>query len=221
MYSFNRIEQHIMSEAQTTMRMLISKQHLQQSVQKCADVINAKFAGKDVVIVGILKGAVYFYVDLTRKLTILHSCYFIEATSYHDSQSQSGLSIFSSITPQKFAGKHVILIDELYDNGHTLDTIKTAIHEKANVPLDMIFTCTLFKKKKETKYALPDLFGISIPDIWVVGYGLDDKQQYRHFENLYAIQKNEGVEKTDDDKMFDDDALWNNMMFSIIAQCNS
>src|SRR5687767_1719395 len=154
-----------MCESQTTMQKLISKENLQKSVLKCAGVINAKFAGKDVVVVGILKGAVYFYVDLTRMLTIPHSCYFIEATSYHDSQSQSGLSIFSSITPKKFAGKHVVLVDELYDNGKTLDAIKVAIHEKANIPLDMIFTCTLFKKDKKTKYPAPDLFGIVIPDV--------------------------------------------------------
>jgi hypoxanthine phosphoribosyltransferase len=202
------------------MQMLISKAEIQKSVCKCASVINAKFAGKDVVVVGILKGAVYFYVDLTRKLTIPHSCYFIEATSYHDSQSQSGLSIFSSIASGKFTNKHVILVDELYDGGKTMDAIKRAIHEKANVPYDMIFTCALFKKNKKTEYPALDLYGISLPDVWVVGYGLDDKQQNRHFESLYAVPKIEGIEKTDDDKMFDDPTLWNKIVNDIIVQCN-
>jgi len=193
----------------------MTENEIRQVVKKCTNVINQKFESTNIVMVCILKGAAYFYVDLTRELTIPHSCYFIEATSYHDSQSQTGLSIFSSIVPEKFIDKHVIIVDELFDNGETLNNIKSAIHTKANVPLEMIFTCTAFKKNKETKYQLPDLCGISLPDVWVVGYGLDNKQENRHFKNLYAIPKDGNVTKTDDDKIFDDEELWGKMRCDI------
>lgn len=205
-------------ESTTTMKILVTQEQIEKSVQKCAAIINEKFADTDILVVCILKGAVYFFTDMTRKLKD-HSCYFIEATSYHDSQSQTGLSIFNSITPKKFANKHIILIDELYDGGKTINEIKTAIHEKAAVPLDKIFTCTLFKKNKVTEFAPPDLYGILIPDVWVVGYGLDDKQEKRNYRNLYAVPKVGDVPKTEDDKIFDDVILWDRAVNEIAKYC--
>jgi len=199
---------------------LLSHEKVQQGVQACAHIINEKFHGKNVVLVCILKGAAYFFVDLTRALTIPHSTYFIEASSYHDSQVQSGLSILGSIEPSKFADREVILVDELFDNGHTLESMRQAIHEKADVLLEKIFTCTLFRKNKHTpcglilgispqgltprgtEYPLPNLYSIIVPDVWLVGYGLDDKQTKRNWPSLFAMQKVPGVTPTDDDQMF-------------------
>lgn len=190
-------------------KILLTEENIQHYVKKCAEFINIKFRGKDVVVACILKGAVYFFVDFTRYLTIPHSCYFIEASSYHDSQKQSEqISIMGSIEPSKFEKKHVILVDELFDNGHTMHEIKNAIHEKAHVPLDMIFTCTAFIKNKPPKYEPPNLFGVIVPNVWLVGYGLDDKQKNRNLKFLCGCPKSEGVTETEDDKMFVDDKYY-------------
>lgn len=152
-----------------------------------------------------MKGAVYFHVDLTRMLTIPHSQYFIEASSYHDSQSQSEkVELLSKIVPSKFVGKKVILIDELYDNGTTLNNLKEKISEIAGVKLDDIFTCTIFKKKKETNKPAPDLYGILVPNVWLVGYGLDDMQEKRNWPHLFAVPKSIDIPLTIDDKLFED-----------------
>src|SRR5688572_5982260 len=80
---------------------------------------------RGVVIASILKGAIYFTVDLTRKLIFPHSLYFIEASSYKNEQTQSEeLELLSKIIPSKFENKIVILLDELYDNGLTLYQVK-------------------------------------------------------------------------------------------------
>ena len=190
-------------------KILLTGKDIQHYVKKCAEFINIKFKGKDVVVACILKGAVYFFVDFTRYLTIPHSCYFIEASSYHDNQKQSEqISIMGSIEPSKFEGKHVILLDELFDNGQTMHEIKNAIHEKANVPLNMIFTCTAFIKNKKSKYEPPNLFGIIVPNVWLVGYGLDDKQKKRNWEFLCGCPKTEGIPETEDDQIFADNKYY-------------
>ncbi len=177
-------------------------------VKYCAAEIDSRFEGQDVVVACILKGAAYFHVDLTRALTIPHSSYFIEASSYKDSQTQSDeLEILSVINPEKFQGKKVVLIDELFDNGKTLSSVKAKIAEKAHIPLDDIFTCVAFKKNKETSEPAPDLCGKVVPDVWLVGYGLDDKQTKRNWTSLYAVPKSEGLSKTADDAMFDNETL--------------
>ena len=102
-------------------KVVLTPEEINTVVKYCAKQINDKFKGKNIVICAILKGAVYFFVDLTRYLTIPYSCYFIEASSYHNKQTQSEmLKIESSINPSKFEGKHVILLDELFDNGLTM-----------------------------------------------------------------------------------------------------
>lgn len=200
-------------------KLVLTENEIMFAVEKCANVINKLFDGKDIVVVCILKGAVYFFVDLTRYLTVPHSTYFIEATSYHDKQTQSAcVSIMSSIEPSKFTNKDVILVDELFDNGHTMNQIKVAIHEKALVPMDKIFTCTIFKKNKITEFVPPDLYGVVVPNVWLVGYGLDDKQKCRNWKSLWACPKCEGVDNSTDDAIFEDDAYYQIVRNEILAQ---
>lgn len=201
----------------TDWKVILTEHEIEHFVQKCADIINDKFKGEKIVVACILKGAVYFHVDLTRKLTIPHSSYFIEASSYKDGQESGELEILSVIHPSKFEGKKVVLLDELFDNGKTLNRVKQKLHEKANVPLDDIFTCTLFKKNKCVSEPLPNLYGISIPDVWVVGYGLDDKQEKRNWTTLYGCPKIEGIPKTKDDVIFDDNGRHQEWRYDVHA----
>jgi hypoxanthine phosphoribosyltransferase len=130
-------------------RLILTEEEIDRCVSKCANHINEYFAGQEVVVACVLKGAVYFHVDLTRKLTIPHSCYFIEASSYLNEQKQSEeLEILSVIKPEKFQGKKVILVDELFDNGVTINEVRQKIHECTDVPLDDIYTCVAFMKDK-------------------------------------------------------------------------
>jgi hypoxanthine phosphoribosyltransferase len=200
-------------------RMILTPEEIDKAVRYCAGIINEKFRGKKIVICCILKGAVFFFVDLTRYLTIHYSCYFIEASSYHNNQTQSEmLKIESSINPSKFVDRHVILLDELFDNGFTINQIKSAISTQASVPLDMIYTCTLFKKMKVVKAEPPNLHGLLVPDIWLVGYGLDDQQEKRGWTYLYACPKCDSVQKTLDDEIFVNDEAYGLMRITMIKQ---
>jgi hypothetical protein len=102
----------------------------------------------------------------------------------------------------------VVLLDELYDNGKTLQSVKEALYKSEELALEEkdIFTCTLFKKEKDTQasYRLPDLYGMDVPDVWLVGYGLDDCQEKRGWNCLFAIPKIDGIPKGPLDEMFED-----------------
>lgn len=192
---------------------ILTKDQIKLINHKLATHINNRFEGQKVIVVCILKGAVYFHVHLTELLTVEHSQYFIEASSYHDAQTQSGqIEILSQIVPSKFANRKVILLDELYDNGSTLNNVKRKISELAFVDPDDIFTCTIFKKDKETDQPDPDLFGILVPNVWLVGYGLDDRQEKRNWTDLWAVPKADNIAPTEDDKLFIDCDFYNGIM---------
>ena len=201
-------------------KLLLTYDEIQRAVKKCARVIDQKFYGKEVVVVGILKGVLPFFVNLVQEMQTEHSWYFIESSSYYNQQKQSKCNIMGSIEPSKFKDKYVVLVDELYDNGLTLSEVKKAVMEKAEVPEDKIFTCTLFKKNKETNYEPPDLFGIEVGDIWLVGMGLDDGQKKRNWKDLYAVPKEEGIPKTEDDNIFDDDKYYEQVRRKLLEQLN-
>lgn len=194
-------------------RLLLDTNDINNAVDKCADYINYNFKDKNVIIVGILKGAVYFFVDLTRRLEIPHSCHFIETTN----DSQSDHSIIKYIDPTIFKDKHVILIDELFDNGKTINNVKNIIHKNANVPLNMIFTCVAFKKNKMADYNEPDFYGSIVPNVWLVGYGLDDNQQKRNYINLWGVPKENYVCGSVDDQIFIDPSYYRNIRHALIT----
>lgn len=215
----------ITDEIRDKWKLLLNKDQIDVVVQGCADYINKNFKGKYIVLTCILKGAVYFLTALSQKLIIKHSLYFIEASSYKDSQTQGDkVAIIGDLVPSKFVGKHVILIDELFDNGETIAGVKKHMQETCGIHPSMIFTCTLFKKKKGVSYLSddlglgnsPDLFGMEVPDVWLVGYGLDFQQHYRGWTNLYACPKNKGVELSPDDELFTNDEIYKNICKKMI-----
>lgn len=200
-------------------RMVLTETEIRKCVTKCANRINREFAGKDIILTCILKGAAYFFVDLSRELTIPHSTYFIEASSYLNSQTQSEeVKILSQIVPSKFKDRHVILVDELFDSGQTLTKICEAVHQAAEVPMNMITTCTLFKKIRPDVKTNPDIFGIAVPNVWYVGYGLDHNQEKRGWTYLFACPKCHGIEKGPDDEIFNSKEKYDEMRRLLMNQ---
>lgn len=190
-------------------KKLLSKEDINYFVEKCANHLNNLYRDckQKIIVVCILKGAVYFHVDLTRLLNFPISQYHIEVSSYgNDKIQKDTIEILSLIQNNKFENKKVILIDELFDNGNTIMEVKQKIHEYGNVNLNDIYTCTLFKKNKQSSEDNNlDFYGVMVPNVWLVGYGLDYKQEMRELEELYGCPKDENVPKTSDDLLFDND----------------
>jgi hypoxanthine-guanine phosphoribosyltransferase len=146
-----------------------------------------------------------FMSDLCRTLTRPYSVYFVEASSYGDAKEQKGgsVSISSDIPTSKFHDSitkrphKIVLIDELLDNGKTMEEMKQHLLKRlsaTHTDNDILTTC-LFSKKRDRIYPEADVTGIpDLPDLWLVGYGLDDRGTKRGWTELFAIPKVKIVE---------------------------
>ncbi len=183
-------------------KLVIDFETIQTKLRKLALEIKSKQYDKELIICCILKGAAYFGVDLSRELqtiNIEHSMYFVEASSYKG-QEQVELQLLSRLIPEKFQNKHVLLVDELYDNGKTMDIIRGHLVESVpSLTESDITTCVMFQKRKKTDYPDPDLVGMEVPNVWLVGYGLDDNGLKRGLWSVWAVPKPSGSVWTSDD----------------------
>jgi hypoxanthine phosphoribosyltransferase len=149
-----------------------------------------------------------FVKDLSNALNRPNSIYFVEASSYSGQEQSAGVELLSRIVPSKFEGRKIVLVDELLDNGKTMDTMVTHLMKELNVPRTQIITCVLMSKDRpqRPKSWEADITGIAnLPDVWLVGYGLDDNGTKRGWPILFACPKAPGVPKEDADKIFNND----------------
>jgi len=208
------------SNVNSSWKLILTPSEIERVVKDCANEINQRFIGEDIVIVCLLKGATYFYVDLNRYITIQHTSCFIETKSY-ENQSQSSLQIISKIDPSIFKDKHVILVDELFDSGNTLCGVKNVLNQEFGISNNMIFSCTAFVKNRHQTHSLPDIFGIFVPDVWLVGYGLDLQQRNRNWTSLYAVPKKEGIPDSLDDQLFTNPEYYTHVRESMKLKCTN
>lgn len=185
-------------------QLLIHNDEIQQKIETIASRLNEKYRGVEpnkVVMLCSLKGAVYFFSDFTRKLTFFHTCSFVQNTLHtSDCKEQSELVVKTLIDPDAYKDKIVIIVDELYTNGHSLMKLVDYIRQ---FNPSVIETCVLFQKGSSDTNI--DYIGFTnLPNVWLVGYGIDDFQHKRNFPHLYAISKPSHIQPTlDDTKIFE------------------
>lgn len=191
-------------------RMILAREEIEAGVRIVSHRIETWAKGERIILVGILKGAFMFMSDLCRQLVRPYSVYFVEASSYKDSKTQGACQISADLSGSKFFDatskeKHkIVLIDELLDNGKTMAEMKqyflnqlSATHTEND-----ILTVCLFSKKRERAWPEADITGIpDLPDLWLVGYGLDDRGTKRGWTELFAIPKVKIVETIEKDEV--------------------
>jgi hypoxanthine phosphoribosyltransferase len=158
---------------------LLSEEEILSRVAALATEIDAAYADAgQLVLVGVLKGSFIFLSDLARKLTIPHRIEFIAVSSYGDRESEKAHSVRLLMDVRHaIDGEHVLLVEDIVDTGHTLAYLKRLLEARAPASLK---TCTLLHKPDRTEQEVElDFLGFTIPDVWVVGYGLDYAERYR------------------------------------------
>lgn len=170
--------------------VLISEAEIRARVDELAAQISADYQGKEpLVLVGVLKGSFIFLADLSRRLTIPRVIEFIAVSSYDDGNVHSGAVRLVMDVRGNIENKHVLIIEDIVDTGHTLHYLIGMIgsHRPASVR-----TCTLLHKAERSEIEVPiDYTGFSIPDKWVVGYGLDYAEQDRTLPYIGTINPDE------------------------------
>ncbi|MBI82001.1 MAG: hypoxanthine phosphoribosyltransferase [Planctomycetaceae bacterium] len=171
------------------MKRLLTEDQLREGVQRLAHEIGDSYAGRPLTIVGILTGSVVLLADLIRELNLPLRVGVVQARSYHGATTERGELIINSDLMPDIKDRDVLLVDDIFDTGHTLVEVVAKMRE---LQPRSIRSLVLFRKegRQQVKHA-PDFVGFSIPDKFVVGYGLDYEDAYRHLPYLAALEENE------------------------------
>ena len=160
-------------------RVLIDADTIQRRVIELANQINRDYADitEPLVLVGILKGSFIFLADLCRKLTVPHVIDFIAVSSYGKGSTSTGNVRLVMDTRENLENHHVLIVEDILDTGYTLDYLVRNLNARGTRSVN---TAVLLEKPDRHKVHIDLRYvGFTIPDVWVVGYGLDYAEQYR------------------------------------------
>ena len=164
---------------QDIQQILITEEQLRARIEELGQQLTQDYAGKNPIIVGVLKGVVVFYADMVRKIKVPCQMDFMWLSSYAGSSSTGQIVVKQDVTAD-VKGRHVLILEDIYDTGNSLDF--TCRHLMAKQPASLKI-CTLLDKPERRKPGItlkPDYVGFTVPNAFVVGYGLDYNEQYRN-----------------------------------------
>lgn len=165
--------------------VLIDETELQERITKLAIQIDQEYIGKDLVVVSILKGALYFTIDLTKKMKTPIILDTIHAHSYVGTETTGSIKIQDDLSTN-ITGKDVLIVEDIIDTGLTLNKIKSHILAKSPRSLKI---AVLANKKQHRIIDVPvDYVGFEIPDKFIVGYGFDYNEKYRNLPYIGYVQ---------------------------------
>lgn len=171
---------------QDVARVLISTEALQQRVQELADKISVDYKDQNPLLVCVLKGGYVFLADLTRALSINHGVDFMAISSYGSSTVSSGVVRILKDLDRDISGRHVLLVEDIIDTGHTIAYILENLRTRQPASLRV---CTLLSKPSRREIELPvDYIGFEIPNEFVIGYGLDYAERYRDLSFIGVLK---------------------------------
>jgi hypoxanthine phosphoribosyltransferase len=158
--------------------ILIDEQTLRRRVAELGDEISADYAGRDLLLVGVLKGAVFFMADLMRRLTIPCEIDFMAISSYGASTDSSGVVRILKDLDINIEGRHVLVVEDIIDSGLTLSYLMRNLESREPATLEI---CALLTKPERREIDVPVRYvGFEIPNRFVIGYGLDFAERYRN-----------------------------------------
>jgi hypoxanthine phosphoribosyltransferase len=158
-------------------RVLITEQAIARRVRQLTRQLEKDFAGRDLVIVSLLSGTVMFLADLVRHLSLPLKLDFMGVSSY-GAGTQSGELVFTKQLRLDVRGRDVLVVDDILDTGRTLKRVITVL--RAHKPKRIKICVLLEKKARRVEKVRADYVGFQIPDLFVVGYGLDFAERYRN-----------------------------------------
>ena len=167
-------------------QVLISEEEIHARVAALAAAITAEYRGKDLLLVGILRGAIMCIVDLARRLDMALEMDFMAVSSYGNTTESSGVVRILKDLDGPIEGKHVLVVEDIVDSGLTLGYLVEHLARRGPASLNV---CALLDKAKASERSLPIAYvGFTIPDRFVVGYGLDYAQKYRNLPYIGVLK---------------------------------
>lgn len=161
------------------LRVLFSQEMIAKRVQELGQSITQDYPGKEIVVVGILKGAFIFMADLVRAIDLPLQCEFIRIASYGNGKVSGKLELILDLSPEKVKDKHILIVEDIIDTGNSVDFLLK--HLEQHNPASVRVCTLLFKEKTLQKKITPDYIGFRIDPLFVVGYGLDLAGELRNY----------------------------------------
>jgi hypoxanthine phosphoribosyltransferase len=167
-------------------RVLFSQQELAHRVAILADQINREYAGKTPTLISVLRGSFIFMADLMRQITLPCTVDFMAVSSYGSGTSSSGQVKITKDLSESIEGRDIIVVEDILDSGNTLSYLLQIL--QARHPASMKLCTLLDKPSRRIKPVHVDYVGFSIPDEFVVGYGLDYAERYRNLPYIGILK---------------------------------
>jgi hypoxanthine phosphoribosyltransferase len=163
---------------QAVTEVLIDRDVLQRRIEELGEEISIDYAGRDLLLIGVLKGAVFFMADLMRNLTIPCEIDFMAISSYGDSTDSSGVVRILKDLDINIEGRDVLIVEDIIDSGLTLSYLMRNLEARGPASLEI---CALLTKPERREAEVPVRYiGFEIPNRFVIGYGLDFAERYRN-----------------------------------------
>lgn len=167
------------------MDVLLNQAEIQQRVRELGRQIEADYQGQPLTIVAVLTGSLIFLADLIRQIQLPLRVALLQASSYRGTTTVAGSLTVNESFILDVAGRHVLLLDDILDTGHTLATLVERMSERGALS---VRTAVLLRKiGRQEVHLEPDYCGFPIPDAFVVGYGLDYNDDYRHLPHVAIL----------------------------------
>ena len=167
------------------LKVLITKEELEQKVKELGQMITKDYKDKDLMIVGVLKGCVIFLSDLIREIDLPLTMDFMAVSSYGRSTHSSGVVRILKDLDEDIEGKDVLIVEDIVDTGLTLNYLADNLLSRN--PKSLKICCCLDKPSKRRVPVKVDYVGFTIPDKFVVGYGLDYAEKYRNLSYICVV----------------------------------
>ena len=171
---------------QDILKILMSEEQLHARVQEMGNELYDRFADKDPIFVGVLKGCFIFMADLVRATQMKSEIEFIGLSSYNNDTKSSGVVQITRDLQKDITGRHIIVVEDILDSGNTLYFLKNYLLTKGAASVSIV--TLLDKPARREKPIKADLAGFEVPDEFVVGYGLDYCQQYRNYTCIGVLK---------------------------------
>ena len=171
---------------QDIQEILLTEEQIRTRVQEMGKVLTEEYRGKEPVVIGILKGVVPFYTAMTQAMDLPMVQDFMVISSYSGTESTGSVVIRQDLRVS-IEGRHVLLLEDIVDSGLSLSRMVSILKDRKPASLKV---CTLLDKPSGRKVSFtPDMVGFTVPDAFVVGYGLDYNEHYRNLPFVGIVKK--------------------------------
>ena len=167
--------------------VLIPEETVDAKIKEIGEQISKDYAGKEVHLICILKGGVFFACELAKRITVPVTIDFMSVSSYGNSRESSGIVKIAKDLDEPILDKEVLVVEDIIDSGKTLNHLKPMLESRNPASLHL---CTLLSKPDRREVEVPVKYiGFEVPDEFVVGYGLDYAQKYRNLPYIGVVEE--------------------------------